>query len=268
MCDSCVGKMNKYLLVRKELNFVDAESYCLNAFGTTLASIHSQLDHFEATILCRSLKNDCWIGLNYDSRAETFVWKNGTSIDFGDDVVSEFNISSKNEHCVIIDAKHGFIINHDCEDVSPYFLCNKPSELYHETKWTRHGDVVWTNSSEIRSENVSTSVINDKVWVYDDDIWIIDYFFTIHNVYNNYGESGVMIYHEFDINELYYYVGIGINESANDADTYIFIDKYNNSKQQPLYTSTKLFVYDFNVYYTLEYNKPIREHVHKLECLY
>ena len=49
ICNSCVGKLNKYILIKQYKSQTEAETFCEQNLGTSLASIHSQYDN---GILC------------------------------------------------------------------------------------------------------------------------------------------------------------------------------------------------------------------------
>ena len=68
-----------YIFVNEELTVNDAEQYCTNIFGTTLASIHSKSENELALKQCNiSTISGCSIGLNdrenerYNNRS---LWK-------------------------------------------------------------------------------------------------------------------------------------------------------------------------------------------------
>ena len=184
MCDSCIGKMNKYFIIKQKMNFSDADQYC-QYFGTSLASIYSEYDYFEAKTICETAGSDCWVGVNSY---------------FEDDCVS---------------------IEGDCDDEA-YFLCNKPSEIYGNDTTTD-----WI----LDDYNMSKLTIKGKQWEYDDDIWVIDYLFTINDINNGYGMAGVFINITDSVQE--YYIGVDIGE--NEAHIFINHNNYTSIENEILY---------------------------------
>ena len=61
------------------------------------------------------------------------------------------------------------------------------------------------NICEINSMSNSQSIINNKKWMYGDNVWSIDYSFTVHNVLDTSGEAGVLKYHFNTICDLLLY---------------------------------------------------------------
>ena len=60
--------MNKYIIARDDSSyrksFPGASDLCQNDWNTTLASIHSDDDLSEVRYLCRTINQNCWIGLS------------------------------------------------------------------------------------------------------------------------------------------------------------------------------------------------------------
>eukprot|EP01084_Bolivina_argentea_P002559 4731_1 len=83
MCNDCVGKLNKYIHMKHAYDYTAAQAWCQSKLGTDLASIHSQSDYDEAYEWCEENGNSCWIGLDDSASKGTFVWKDGTTFDFG-----------------------------------------------------------------------------------------------------------------------------------------------------------------------------------------
>ena len=74
LCNSCVGKLNKFILIKQAKNNADAQAFCRMNIGTDLASLHSKDDFREAQSLCELTGGQsCWIGLN--DIADEGVWK-------------------------------------------------------------------------------------------------------------------------------------------------------------------------------------------------
>ena len=72
-----------YFGVNIELNYTDADEYCLSTFGTHLATIKSSSDNTNvrtaATNASISTSEKIWIGFNDIDNEDTFVWIDGTT---------------------------------------------------------------------------------------------------------------------------------------------------------------------------------------------
>lgn len=132
----------KYLLVTLDniISWHDADLYCLAAYGTHLASIHSITDHSESEEICQSIfsRQTCWIGLHDVTNEGLFEWsdKSINNIEFWGDwePTSNFNgDTGKFEDCVhLAPFKNNRWNDLDCSGDSfgiqiKAFLCKNPN---------------------------------------------------------------------------------------------------------------------------------------------
>eukprot|EP00484_Ammonia_sp_Unknown_P017445 CAMPEP_0197036650 /NCGR_PEP_ID=MMETSP1384-20130603/14099_1 /TAXON_ID=29189 /ORGANISM="Ammonia sp." /LENGTH=686 /DNA_ID=CAMNT_0042466847 /DNA_START=638 /DNA_END=2698 /DNA_ORIENTATION=- len=256
LCNECVGQMNKYILIKQALNWTDALSFCREIVGTDLASMHSEDDYQDVKALCQ-LNGRCRIGLNDIVTEGTFVWSDGSSLDFGHNTSGGVypwfpgepnNSGGREDTGELLANGWKWPWNDMPIDVERRFVCNAPSELCATSHWSYSGDLYWSGSScDIHSESQSQSILHHKHWISDDAVWRIDYLFTLHAVQNNNGESGVVVYH-FDSLCDYYYAGIQVDNAGN---VYMFLDQYYQTTSTRLSSSSSpAFVYEFNRFYT------------------
>ena len=270
MCNDCGGKVNKYVSINdEERNFVDSEAFCNEKFGTSLASVHDQYDQALVEGVCKLVDtakeqygDDCWIGATDAAVEDQWVWTDGTHFDFGEDLsgsvwpwgqngaLNEPNNNNGNEDCVELRSAHEFDWNDQLcgPGTRQYFVCNLPSEICKRFRgnWTiLSGDIYWNTYHDcmVHSDIHSMSVIENKIWTMSNETWIvIDYMFTAHNVANNIGKAGVVIYVD-NMNCGYYYVGMSVD--SFDGDTKIFMERhFNNSIQSIFEGSTNMYIYD------------------------
>eukprot|EP01084_Bolivina_argentea_P074806 135678_1 len=82
----------KYIFVDIIATADQAETYCNKKYGTSLASIHSEIDNDEATRMCNSNCNPtygwdeclrgCSIGLNEKQKEFKWVWNDGSEFNY------------------------------------------------------------------------------------------------------------------------------------------------------------------------------------------
>ena len=53
---------SNYILITKHISFTDADQFCIDTFGTHLASIHNEDESIEANNLCKQYTFFCYIG--------------------------------------------------------------------------------------------------------------------------------------------------------------------------------------------------------------
>ena len=62
------------------VTWTEVEIYCIDTYGTNLASIHSSEENIAAFGAVSS--NTSWIGLNDIDNEDTFVWTDGSPFDY------------------------------------------------------------------------------------------------------------------------------------------------------------------------------------------
>ena len=73
---------DNFIFVNQAMTWSDGETYCLNTYGTHLASIHNEAENIEAGNLCSSHPYQCWLGLNDIAIDSTWVWSDGSPYDY------------------------------------------------------------------------------------------------------------------------------------------------------------------------------------------
>lgn len=79
----CRAVASNYVGVAQKMTWADARAYC-QAAGGDLASIHSDVGQLNAVAACADASPgmQCWIGLNDQAVEGTFVWSDGSAVDF------------------------------------------------------------------------------------------------------------------------------------------------------------------------------------------
>ena len=75
-CGSCDGKLQKYVALNGYKTRSEANKFCADTFGTSLASIHSDRDLAEAQQACKGVTNGrgCWVGLSDELVSRDYRW--------------------------------------------------------------------------------------------------------------------------------------------------------------------------------------------------
>ena len=135
-CDGAatyVSEDNQFIVVDCQLNWPDANAYCYNTFGTTLATSLSLDDDEQMLDICELAINQnedlsdyfylCWFGLNDITSEGIYMWiESGQTInDTGYSNWHEFEPTDDDT-----------VTSHDCGLVGEFFLDMPPS-----------GDVKW-----------------------------------------------------------------------------------------------------------------------------
>eukprot|EP01084_Bolivina_argentea_P274919 468721_1 len=79
---------SRYFSGQTKMTFNEAEAYC-NSFGSTLASVHSVIDHDLSTQIC---VDECWLGLFRQTVNSKWTWKDGSVSDYGFDANGNPNV--------------------------------------------------------------------------------------------------------------------------------------------------------------------------------
>eukprot|EP01083_Nonionella_stella_P074857 203189_1 len=112
-------------------DFSTANTFCHQTFDTWLASIHSEAENIEITNLCvaNAAEKMCYIGLTDSDNEGTFVWVDGSNLDY---IASQFvtdnaNHNGVDEDCVVV-SSGGRWDDTPCHTYNPYsFICNAPT---------------------------------------------------------------------------------------------------------------------------------------------
>eukprot|EP01083_Nonionella_stella_P150383 478997_1 len=149
MCSLCMMTLvrsSKYILVKVQQNWDEADQYCSTHYGTSLASIHSWPDLVEASTLCEPGSYAlpyliaCSIGLN-DKENERgtndtgWVWTDGSNYDWklwrggapSDNVDHDCVVLFTADHPTTGWAQRW--TNAKCDEANFYSLCNSPPTL-------------------------------------------------------------------------------------------------------------------------------------------
>ena len=80
---NCRAVNSNYVAVAEPKTWADAEAHC-QSMGGNLASIHSDAAQANAVLACSDVSDSlrCWIGLSDRAEEGTFVWSDGTPLDF------------------------------------------------------------------------------------------------------------------------------------------------------------------------------------------
>ena len=271
LCNTCSGKLNKYIILKENngMNYANAETECNTQIGTNLASMHSQRDFQELQALCQLFDidhavietDDCWIGLNDIDSTGTWVWKDGTTFDYGSTLKQYPWYSSRPDQ----DSSHGVALGQYTEyyldDFSTgeyaYPICNIPSELCVANFYNIYGnqqsfifDDTNCNAQSYDSSRNEAFIMN-KVYMNHDEIVLIDYIYKIDNQSNN-SRAGIAI--PTDTCSAYY-VGIYVDDTSGNIRLFLKHIEYNGDNTD--YDSSSLIDVDYsiqfdnNIYYLL-----------------
>ena len=145
------------------MSWSDGEAYCMDNYGTNLASIHDEDQNVEASNLCYTTEYDCYIGLNDIDIANVYVWTDGSLFDYDSWSPSEPSATT-NEYCIRIAARGSSVFgawgDRDCEREYA-ILCNKFNPTADPTSYpTKYPTIEPTQSSESPSAMTSSPTSN------------------------------------------------------------------------------------------------------------
>ena len=117
---------NRFINVTESLNFTNADIYCLQHYGTHLASFNTKSEIDQASSICKEMKANCWIGLNEIENRNEWVYISGVA--YNESVVdwdhNEPNGVDGQENCVEIAYGKGSKWNDvACSTMKP-FICD------------------------------------------------------------------------------------------------------------------------------------------------
>eukprot|EP01084_Bolivina_argentea_P277098 472963_1 len=185
----------------QKMNWFDADNYCMDNFGTRLASIHSESQNIEITELCppSTGKLDCYIGFN------NFNWSDESVVNY-----EHWKTGQANNECAITcnQCNDGWI-RESCQNTAT-FICNAPVSC--ETS----GDIVhfdWDNI-HIPYYNATLNVNGDELSVdIDISLQYLGYSYAEH-IYG-FGTSYFISLNSFSSSTLDIFTDNGLNECDN-----------------------------------------------------
>ena len=127
LCDKH-PKSRQYRLIQQSSTLIEAQRYCLDSFGTDLATISNPLELSEVLRII-PLYQSAWIGLKkefIDSKQE-WKWIDQSQCDNCDEYWSEHEPI---HDCSYLSQINNAIKTAKCTDKLDYFLCNKRSKHY------------------------------------------------------------------------------------------------------------------------------------------
>eukprot|EP01084_Bolivina_argentea_P204581 349400_1 len=190
LCNHCDGVITKYIIPNMvTTRYNESQQYCRNTFGTTLASLHSDIDMREAQLICeeRTNSNGCWIGIQDDGNFN-FKQDDGTSFDYGNQLNGNgvypwstgqpINLQNNMDiHCVILASNEDYLWNGNtsCVQYAPKPICNIPSEICYSDEWqVIYGQNDWNFNSPPCELSHSATVNNNLIKLYRKQ-WSLSY---------------------------------------------------------------------------------------------
>ena len=126
-----IGYRN-YIKANFKLNWYAASDYCMDNYGTELATISNVNESDTAKSVCFDVNPDsfgCWIGFNDLAYEGQWKWKSNVPVTYTNWLTTPWiqpdNGPHNNEHCGHIWNKDGWN-DHTCNDVFQ-FLCDSPT---------------------------------------------------------------------------------------------------------------------------------------------
>merc|ERR1719203_2236042 len=256
-CGSCDGKLEKYVAINGYKTRDEANIFCADTFGTSLASIHSARDMDEAQQACRGVTNGrgCWVGLNDETVSREYEWDDGTDWKYGTTFKSfpwynDQPGAVDDQKCIQIDPPDYLFNDDECISTART-ICNAPSEICDASRWKNaEGEMtLWSFStkpcrltSSLRGES-SNMFIGDREWTNGAQPTTIEFQFRVSSVGDG-GSVGVVIYHDNSDCDSYYYVGLWPEYG------YVFMGKFVNGQWNSL-NFAPFGTFAFSSFYTM-----------------
>eukprot|EP01084_Bolivina_argentea_P120011 212760_1 len=241
-CNKCSGKLNKYIILKHQYEYTEANTQCQKQIGTTLATVYSKRDLAELYSLCTlyNKPSDCWITYQ-NNDAKQFVIMNDKSINYGNLLIQYPSNNNAKQFARINDVSmHTADIN-----TVAHAICNVPSELCVKTSEfiAFNGAIEISDDCDAKlllSEDNGRcdGIIYNKQYINEDRIVLIDYLFKM----SDNGRGGIII----PITSCSaYYIGVSLNENDQMFVQYI---EYNgsNTDYNVLPLADKNLQYSFN----------------------
>eukprot|EP01084_Bolivina_argentea_P118466 210192_1 len=256
ICNSCDGVLNKYIMVDKQMNYTDSNTYCADTFNTSLASVHSSVDYNNIQLLCNLSRNQqsCWIGMKLIDTI--YEWDDESFLYYADyHIFNNLWVQSPIQNCVFMDVNNEFKLNSgNCSDDTNFFICNKPSILCsdHESNWNvLYGNMWLFNKCIVSTQSMNGTdaiIYKDIQWINNNGRHIIEAQILFEKVKYNFSLAGVTIYPFSNTMSDYYYFVIS---PVSHNESMVYLLKYWNNKYITLDEELLLIEFELNVYYTL-----------------
>eukprot|EP01083_Nonionella_stella_P056117 147940_1 len=223
LCNSCNSKLNKYLLLNRQVNYTQNKDICDRQMDTNMISIHNDDDMLHAQLLCEhgGDNDDCWIGLQQEGTDGVFTWNDDTRWDYG----TAFGVSpwvqsnepnKTHEQCVGLSRNRRYLWQDVMCSDTKNVLCYAQSELCFVDNWeSLDGDALWEfDSCNViqDAQYIDKVVMNTKKkWMNDNGVLVLEYVYRMKQIDIGVGMGGVLIYNRFAVNSTYcdyYYIGI------------------------------------------------------------
>ena len=90
-----------YIGVNSDMSWSDANAYCESTYGTTLAKITSDEENtlVREAATAAGISSRVWIGASDDTTEDTFLWVDGSSVDYSNWASGEPNDYGSGEDC-------------------------------------------------------------------------------------------------------------------------------------------------------------------------
>eukprot|EP01084_Bolivina_argentea_P111841 199480_1 len=264
LCNSCDGIFHKYFVSKQfELDYFGAKADC-ESRNTNLASFHSQRDFEEMLFLCELDVYDygqgCWIGLNDENNEGNWVFLDGTSFIYGNNVSgavypwgtlseqAQPDAKTTSQDYVRMYANDGYLLIDSETSPTKYAICNLPSELCDfVANWTVIAGLTGSMSS-INCEmsvgyngGLNIGMIMDKQYWNGNGNLLIDFLYKM-DMNTREGAAGIII---SDYQCSYYMIGI----TKNDGYYYVFLEYINSMISYKLVQQ----ILPFSINNTLDY---------------
>ena len=155
-----------------QVNYDEANSYCMQHYGTTLASILSDDQWEQAQSIFDSFGalTDIYIGLNDKLSLNNYEWQDGHSVSsYTQWAASKPSTYSDGEHCVYlmgVDNDEAGLWNEiSCDSYLKAFICNKNISTYQDSTYiivNTHNnyvdDFTWSKANDYCMENFDTTL--------------------------------------------------------------------------------------------------------------
>eukprot|EP01083_Nonionella_stella_P265182 898613_1 len=212
LCNSCIGKLDKYKLYPQTVTYTDALASCEHELNTSLASVHND-DDAESTGALVAIHNlrDTWIGLNHIGTDTEWHWTDDTPFNFSLWSPNEPN-GGETEECgeIRLEPDGGIMWNDKTCNVTYSFMCQKPSEFCYSEQWIVFDGNVLFNECSVHVDGNTTAVLSKKRWN-DEHALIIEYTFALQATWSVDAKVGIILLQNEDVCDGLF---IGIDVSA------------------------------------------------------
>ena len=225
-----------YIWVSKVMPWLEMDTYCLNTFGTSSASIHNDQQNNEIKQLCLKYSySDCFIGLNDIQTEGNLTWNDQSPYDYALDF---YPGNQAWDRCHGISRVHnGSIVDYRCNTTSDTVICNAPKscETSGDIKHINWDILMSNNNSEqIPYYNLSTIFEEGNELMIDInvDLEYLGYSYA-ENIYG-FGTTYFISFNSFSFTNLDIFSDSGLsacdNRQATSFDGTSFADKWEYSE--------------------------------------